>query len=425
MSKTIKITDFDNRGRGRGDELNIPFTYPGDTVQAELTNKKKQLGRLLKIITPSPLRQQCPCPLFGTCGGCAWHGLKYNEQLKFKEAKVRKLFSECLPIIASPKQYHYRNRMDYAFGPNYTLGLKNGRHAIVNVEKCWLVSKKHQQIINRLRDFVSSNKLKSYITEDPKEPRGLMRHVVVREGENIDNTILNIITSDKDKFPLEELWEKVQDLVQGVTWSMNLSPADRSYGEIQQCFGQDHYLESLAGLKFRVPVQAFFQTNTQGAEKLIEIIKNFVNITGKETLLDLYSGTGSIGLSVASQVKQVVGIEENEPAVELSLSNAKINNFNNYKALAGKAEKVIQSLEGQFEVIVLDPPRPGVHKKVLQKIGEIKPKQIIYVSCNPVTQAYDISTLKEFGYQVEKCQPLDMFPHTPHIENIISLRQTS
>jgi 23S rRNA (uracil-5-)-methyltransferase RumA len=231
--------------------------------------------------------------------------------------------------------------------------------------------------------------------------------------------VLNILTSDKVVFPLEELWKKLQDSVQGITWSINLSPADRSYGEIQAARGQDHLVETLGELKFHVPVQSFFQTNTHGAEKLLTVVKNFAGLQGGETLLDLYSGTGGIGLSLADKAKQVIGVEENAPAAKLSEDNARLNNIINYSAIAGRAEKVIKDLEGEFDIIVVDPPRPGINKKVLEKIGEIKPRKVIYVSCNPTSQQHDIEILKEFGYKIEKCQPLDMFPHTPHVENII------
>lgn len=364
---------------------------------------------------------QNKCALFGKCGGCPWLKLPYQDQLKTKEEKVRSLFPEAEPIIPSPEIYHYRNRMDYAFGPDYTIGLKSSRNLIHNVSQCLLADEKDAAILNRLRYFMSFKKLKSYITKTGKEERGIMRHVVIRHGKNIQNSILNIITSDKGEFPLEELWGKIQDLVQGITWSINLSPADRSYGEIQQTFRQDHLLESLAGVKFKVPVQSFFQTNTKQAEKLLEIVKGFADLQAGETLLDLYSGTGSIGLSLAGKAKEVIGIEENQEAVELSKANAELNGIKNYSALAGRAEKIISSFAGKADIVVMDPPRPGVHKKVLRKLGEIKPKKIIYVSCNPDTQKHDVEILKEFGYKIEKCQSLDMFPHTPHIENILEL----
>jgi 23S rRNA (uracil-5-)-methyltransferase RumA len=361
------------------------------------------------------------CRHFGQCGGCKLQDIPYEEQLKIKEAKVKELFGECLPIIPSPDIYFYRNRMDFAFGPNYTLGLKAGKFDVVNIEKCWLMSEHSNKILNRLRYFVSFKKLKGYRYALPDRTRGPMRHVVIREGKNIKNTVINILTSDRVEFPLEELWEKAQDLVQGVTWSINLSPADRSYGNIQKTFGQDYLMESLAGLNFKIPVQSFFQTNTHQAENLLGIVKDFADFQGNEILLDLYSGIGSIGLSVAEKAKKVVGVEENESAVELSKINAELNGINNFSALTGKAEVIIKSLEGKFDAVVLDPPRPGVHKKVLRKIGEIKPLKIVYVSCNPLTQKHDVEILKEYGYQIKKCQPLDMFPHTPHIENIILL----
>ena len=359
------------------------------------------------------------CQHFGQCGGCKLQNVPYEEQLKNKEAKIRQLFGDCTSIIPSPEIYFYRNRMDFAFGPNYTLGLKAGKFDVINIEKCWLMSEHSNQILNRLRYFVSWKKLNGYRYALPDKTRGPMRHVVIREGKNIKNTILNILTSDQGEFPLGDLWEKTRDLVQGVTWSINLSPADRSYGDIQQSLGQDYLTESLAGIKFKIPVQSFFQTNTHQAEKLLEIVKDFVEAEENETLLDLYSGTGSIGLSLAGNVKEVLGVEENHSAVELSKSNAELNGIKNFSAIAGRAENIIKSLKGKFEMIILDPPRPGVHKKILKKIGEIRPLKIVYVSCNPLTQKNDVEILKENGYQIKKCQPLDMFPHTPHIENII------
>lgn len=414
MLKEFEVKEIDDRGRGIVGDLHVPFVYPGDVVEARMVNKRKKGGKLSRLVTPSLRRQTPPCKYFGECGGCAWQGLKYEEQLKLKEQKVRSLFYNCEPIIPSPQEYFYRNRMDYAFGPNYTLGLKDDRDGIINLKKCWLMSEESNALMERLRYFVSWKKLTNY-------PFGLMRHVVIREGKNIQNTVINILTSDQAPFPLDELWEKVQGMVQGATWSINLSPADRSYGEIQKSIGQDHLLESLGEIKFKVPVQAFFQTNTKQAEKLIAIVKEFAALEGNETVLDLFSGTGSIGLSLAKQAKQVIGVEENQPAVALSESNAKLNEITNFSGIAGRVEDILKSLQGKFETIILDPPRPGVHKKALQKIGEIKPKKIVYVSCNPVSQHFDVNQLKAFGYRIEKCQPLDMFPHTPHIENILLL----
>lgn len=414
MQQKLAIESFDDRGRGVGADWHIPFTYPGDIVEAELVNKRKKAARLLEILTPSPYRQTPPCEYFGKCGGCPWQGIKYEAQLKFKEEKVRSLFGNVLPIIPSPEEYFYRNRMDFAFGPNYTIGLKDNRDGIIDIKKCWLMSEESNAIVERLRQFTAEHQLKEHWA-------GIMRHVVIREGKNQKNRFINVLTSNKDRFPIEEFWNQFKGLADGVSWSINLSPADRSYGEIQKILGQDHLIETLHGLKFNIPPQSFFQTNTHQAEKLLSIIKDFASPDGSENLLDLYSGTGSIGLFLAKNVKQVTGIEENEAAVELSKANAKLNGINNFSAFAGRAEDLLATFSGQFELVVVDPPRPGLHKKVTKKLGEIKAKKIVYVSCNPVSQAFDVNLLKEAGYKIEKVQPLDMFPHTPHIENVILL----
>ncbi|MFA4967325.1 MAG: 23S rRNA (uracil(1939)-C(5))-methyltransferase RlmD, partial [Candidatus Margulisiibacteriota bacterium] len=198
----------------------------------------------------------------------------------------------------------------------------------------------------------------------------------------------------------------------------------RSYGDIQKTFGQDHLIESLNGIKFKVPVQSFFQTNTLQAEKLLKVIEDFADLKRGESILDLYAGTGSIGLSLAHKAKKVFGVEENEPAVELSRSNAELNGILNFSAVAGRVEDMIGELSDKHEIVILDPPRPGVNKKILKKLGETRPEKIIYVSCNPYTQKHDIQILKEYGYKIERCQPVDMFPHTPHIENVIALAPT-
>jgi len=362
------------------------------------------------------------CGHFGICGGCKLQDVPYEEQLKNKEQKVRDLFGDCLNILPSPEIFFYRNRMDFAFGPNYSIGLKNSNADIINIEKCWLMSEESKEIVDRLKYFIQWKKLQSYRTQLPKEPRGIMRHVVIREGKNIKNTVINILTSDKGIFPIEDLWEKMKDLLKGVVWSINLSPADRSYGEIQKSFGQDYLLESLNGIKFKIPIQSFFQTNTKQAENLIKIVKDFAEPEKNEKIYDLYSGTGSIGLSLAHDAKEVIGIEENDPAAKLSKENAELNGIKNYSAISGRVENIIKTSDIKGDTIILDPPRPGVHKKVLIKIGEAHPKKIIYVSCNPDTQKHDVEILKSFGYKIQKIQPLDMFPHTPHIENIIQLK---
>ncbi|MFA4967726.1 MAG: hypothetical protein WC624_05870, partial [Candidatus Margulisiibacteriota bacterium] len=268
MNEKIGISGFDERGRGFGNELSIRFAYPGDLIEAEVTSRRKKIARLVSLIKPSDSRQTPPCKHFGMCGGCPWQGLKYEAQLKFKEGIIKELFYDCEPILPSPEEYFYRNRMDFAFGPDFSIGLKDNKNHIINIEKCWLMSEDSNSIIDRIRHFVSLNKLESYWT-------GIMRHVVIREGRNNKNTIVNIITSDKGVFPLEELWEQLKDAVSGISWSINLSPADRSYGDIQKTFGQDHLIESLNGIKFKVPVQSFFQTNTLQAEKLLKIIEDF------------------------------------------------------------------------------------------------------------------------------------------------------
>jgi len=417
VPKTVKITALDDKGRGLGEGLSYPFAYPGDEIAGEIANKRKKTGRLVSLISGSPDRQTPPCPHFGRCGGCPWQGLKYEAQLRLKQARVESLFGECRSIIPSPDLYYYRNRMDYAFGPDHSLGLKAEGNRIINIEKCLLMSEASNTVMAALRHFVQSANLDIYY-----QRTGLMRHAVIREGKNIDNLIVNILTSDQGAFPLAELWRELKEKTAGVSWGINLSLADRSYGELRQTLGRDHYREVLGGLHYQVPVQSFFQTNIKAAENILTTVKSLIAADGAETLLDLYSGTGSIGLYLSRSVKKVIGIEEDKTAVALSLRNAELNSIGNFSAVAGRAEDVLPGFREKADLVVVDPPRPGLHKKVLQKLGELKAPQIIYVSCNPLTQKNDVEVLKTFGYKIEVCQPLDLFPHTPHIENVISLR---
>lgn len=417
MPETVKITALDERGKGIGEGASYPFTYPGDVISGSVMNKKKKLGAVHSLISGSPDRQTPPCPYFGRCGGCSWQGLKYEAQLKHKEALVRTLFGDCRPIIPSPDIYYYRNRMDYAFGPDRTLGLKAGRYKVIDLEKCLLMSEASNEVMQAIKRFAAASGLPVY-----EFKRGLLRHLVIREGKNVNNLVVNILTSDQGEFPLPTLWAELKDRVAGLTWAVNRSLADRSFGDVLQTLGRDHYEEVLGGLKFNVPVQSFFQTNIKAAENILTTVQGLIKADGNGTLLDLYSGTGSIGLSLAGSVGKVIGLEENKEAVELSRSNAQLNGIKNFSASLGRVEDVLPSYREKADLIVVDPPRPGLHKKVLEKLGALKARQIIYVSCNPLTQRNDVEALKAFGYKIGVCQPLDLFPHTPHLENVIALQ---
>ena len=420
MLETVVIGSFNDKGKGLGERANktsrltVPFAYPGDRLEVIVTSRNKKLAEIIEIVEPSPDRITPPCPYAGHCGGCPWQGLSYQAQLKYKEELNKQLFGESEPIVPSPKQYFFRNRMDYAFGPNFTLGLRRGRSGILDLEKCLLLSEKSNLLMARLKAFAIKHDLKSH-------PEGLLRHAVIREGKKVSNAILNILTNESPVFPFDELWQELQDDLAGISWSINRSPADLSVGEVQGTRGRDHYFDELGGLRFKIPVQSFFQTNPEQAERLLMTVAELLNLQGGETLLDLYSGTGSIGLSLAAKAKTVIGFEEDPRATALSIENASLNGIGNYSAIAGRAEEAFPAFEGKVDAVVVDPPRPGLHKKVIRKLGELRPEKLVYVSCNPRTQKTDVEAFKEFGYRINRCQPLDMFPHTPHIEDVLLL----
>lgn len=420
MYEIVTIKAFDDKGKGLGQRenktslLTVPFAYPGDLLAVNVTNRSKKLAEIIEVFEPSPDRIEAPCPYAGSCGGCPWQSLSYQAQLKHKQALIGELFGDSAPIIPSPKQFRYRNRMDFAFGPDFTLGLRRGKSEVLDLKECLLLSEKSNRLIGKIKEFITKHELRTH-------PEGLLRHVIIREGKKVANTILNILTNESGPFPLDTLWSEFKADVQGITWGINRSPADLSVGEIQATRGQDHYFDELNGLRFKIPVQSFFQTNPEQAERLIKTVGEFLDLQGGETILDLYSGTGSIGLSLANLAKAVIGFEEDPAATALSLENARLNGIGNYSATAGRAEEVLPSFEGKVDAVVVDPPRPGLHKKVIRKIGDLRPEKLVYVSCNPRTQKIDVEAFKEFGYRIKRCQPLDLFPHTPHLENILLL----
>ena len=423
-----------------GREIMIPRTVPGDKVEADIKRKRK--GRfeatVVDFLEYGRDRQAPLCQHFGICGGCRWQDLAYEDQLKIKEQMVLEALeikgleiAEVMSIIASQTSLFYRNKMEFSFGMDRQGSLQLGLHVrgrfnlLFDVVKCCLQSEMSNRILQTVRQLASEAGLPAY---DLKTHRGLLRFLVIREGKNTGEVMVNLVVSDYPCSSIESLVEAVlEEIPQITTFIVTLHQ-----GKAQVAMGQREFvikergtiIEKCVGLDFEISPQSFFQTNTLQAERLYRVVASMAgNLEGKK-LLDLYCGTGGIGLYLARRAKSVLGVELVEEAVENARKNAARNEIPNTTFIAGSVEEIISELnhEGQsFDLVVLDPPRAGLHKKVRSALGQLNPPEILYVSCNPFSLADDLEVLCSSGYQIKLVQPIDMFPQTPHCEIVVSL----
>jgi len=413
--KKVEIASLDEKGRGVGKinskEIRVHFAVPGDIVEVKTYRRKGLKGRILRILKHSPLRVKPRCKHFGKCGGCRWQNIRYKEQLKIKQDVIRELFKGCrVSKIVASEEFRYRNRMDFIFWKGFKLGLREPESydRVVDIENCLLISEKCNEIMAKVKSFVEENKISIY---DFKKKRGLLRYLVLREARFTNERMAVILTSKQDFPKIKEL-----EVDANIIWSRTSTLSDVSQGEEHEVIkGKEYITEKLLGYSFRITPSIFFQTNSKQAEEIYKTVVEFSDLSGREKVLDLYCGSGAIGIILASQARSVVGVEISKEAVEVAKINARENNIENIKFICAKAEE-LSTIEG--DVVVVDPPRAGLHKKVIKFLKKISPKKIIYVSCNPRTQKRDIEAL---NYKIEEVKPIDMFPHTPHIENVVLL----
>lgn len=414
---------------------------PGDIVKAEIVKKKSNFAeaRILEIIKESDLRTEPVCSHFGLCGGCTWQDLKYEEQLKFKTKQVK----ECLehiggfsdfPIqeaLGSDEIFYYRNKMEYAFAPDTDKHLILGLHPkgrfeqVFDLKGCFLQSKNANQIVDFAREFGKEKKLIPY---DLKERAGFLKFLAVREGKNTGMTMVNLVTN-KGEFPFRDefssrLFSNFPS-VKSVIRNINSKLTNIAVGEEEELLGGQRIItEKLGKFTFEISSNSFFQTNTKQAEKLYEVVLNMADLQGNESVFDLYSGTGTISIFLSQRAKKVVGVESVEESVKNAQRNAELNGITNCEFICGEVKKVLTKFEADKQIpnlVVVDPPRAGLHKHVVKSLLTMKPHKIIYVSCNPSTLARDLKILCEECYRLEKVQPVDMFPHTYHIETVVKL----
>lgn len=456
--ENIEVLDAGSKGKGIGRAsdgrvLIIDQVVPGDVVDVTTYKKRKAYyqAKPNRYIELSPKRTDPVCQHFGVCGGCKWQNMAYEHQLYYKEKEVLENLkrigkidiAKTKPILGSEKIYFYRNKMEFSFSSSRWLteseissgeDIQNknalGFHIpgmwdkILNIEKCHLQEDPSNAIRNKIRDFAVENNLEFF---NPREQLGLLRTLMIRTSSTGEFMIL-IQFFQENKAKRELLLDYIIEEFPEVTslqYVINEKGNDTIYDqEVIKYFGQDFIYEEMEGLKFKINAKSFYQTNSEQAYELYKIARDFANLSGDELVYDLYTGTGTIAQFVAKKAKHVVGIEAVPEAIEDAKENAKLNGIQNTSFFAGDMKKIFTTgfiaEHGQPDVIITDPPREGMHKEVVEQILNVKPKRIVYVSCNSATQARDLQ-LMDALYKVEKSQAVDMFPQTHHVENVVCL----
>lgn len=423
-----------------GKEVHMKGGITGQKVKAVVkkARSKKLDVKMIELLEKSDLETNKTCKHFGECGGCSMLSVPYEKQLQIKEKQVMDLFLsqdifgfQFMGIEKSPQDTKYRNKMEYTFGDEkkdgpLTLGLhKKGRHIdIMTVDDCFLVDDDFIKVLTSTVKYFDEKKLPYYKTINHK---GYLRNLVVRKGINTNELMVNIVTSSQEDFDMSEYKDLLLSLdinskIVSILHTINDGLADAvNCDELKVLYGRDYLNEEVLGLKFKVSPFSFFQTNTKGAEKLYSIAREFIGEHKDKVVFDLYSGTGTIGQVMASSAKKVYGIEIVEEAVKVANENAKLNNLSNCEFIAGDVSKTVKNLKTKPDLIIVDPPRPGVHKDAIKDICGFEAKEIVYISCNPKTLVLDLVEFMNFGYKVEKVKCMDMFPNTPHVETVVKL----
>ena len=438
----------------------VPNCVPGDVVDLQVTKKKHSFmeAKVLRVVKPSPVRCEARCKHFGVCGGCKWQILPYEEQIRYKQqqivdnlTRIGKIeLPEISPILGSKHIYEYRNKLEFTCADRKwltsneleELKIKNeelkpepglGFHIpgafdkVLDIEECHLMPEINNRIRNSVREYARTHGLTFY-NEHTHE--GLLRTLILRNNHKGELMLIVVfgteIKNEKLKINnfLEFLHTEFPEII-SLLYVENTKFND-TIGDLEvKCyFGQDHIMEEMEGLLFKVGPKSFYQTNTEQAYELYKVAREFAELSGNELVYDLYTGTGTIANFVARQARQVIGIEYVPEAIEDAKVNSSINDIQNTLFFAGDMKDILNNdfvaQYGRPDVIITDPPRAGMHEDVVNVILNAEPKRIVYVSCNPATQARDLALL-DAKYRVTKVQPVDMFPHTQHVENVVKL----
>ena len=415
---------------------------PGDRVRARVTKVKRGYAEALatEVVRAGPHHVDTPCAHYPACGGCRFQDLAYETQLEQKHAQVRDALQRLGGIAdpplrdivpCGPEIFHYRNKLEYSFtqtpdGPALGFHRAGRWDEVLQIDECWLTTDAGNAIRNAVRDWAREEGLEPY---SQKENTGYLRHLVVREGRNTGQVLVQLVTAPGERFEPGYFVDVVRRVpqVRSVHWSVNDTPAEVTNLPTKLLWGDEWIEEELCGHRFRVRPNAFLQTNTAMAEKLYALAADAAALTGSETVWDLYCGIGTIGLTLASSALTVWGIEVSEESVACALENAELNGITNSAFFAGNVGQVVDELvdrSGSPDVVVVDPPRAGLAGKALRHLGRLGAPRLVYVSCNPTTLAGDVKTLRtEYGYELLRVTPVDMFPHTPHVEAVALLER--
>jgi 23S rRNA (uracil1939-C5)-methyltransferase len=415
---------------------------PGDRVRARVTKVKRNHAEALatEVLEPSPERVDAPCSHYPACGGCRFQDLAYEAQIAAKETQVADALRRLggiaepplEPIVPAVERFHYRNKLEYSFTPGpegAILGFhKAGRwDEVLDVERCWLTTDLGNAIREAVRLWAREEGLPAY---DQADGSGYLRHLVVREGRNTGQALVELVTAPGERFERGYLVEVLRRFpeVRSIHWAVNDTPAEVTNLPSTLLWGDEAIEEELCGLRFRVRPNAFLQTNTAMAERLYELAVDAAGLTGGETVYDLYCGIGTIGIVMAARALTVWGVEVSEESVACALENAGLNGVGNAAFFAGNVGQALEELReraGPPDVVVVDPPRAGLAGKALRRVGEVAAPRLVYVSCNPTTLAGDMKRLAaDYGYRLERARPVDMFPHTPHVETVALLSRS-
>jgi 23S rRNA (uracil1939-C5)-methyltransferase len=429
----------------------VANSVPGDRVLARVVRNKKNFAeaRIVEVIEASPHRIIAPCPYSDFCGGCTWQCIAYEKQLEYKNALVMELLNHIgmvtdftmHPPLASEQIFAYRNKMEFSFSDkkwllpkernekkdndNFALGLHvpGTFDKIIDIEGCLLQKEEGNEILREAKRHIRESGMPVY---GLKTHQGFWRYLMLRHSNFFDEWMVNIVTSEKRDPPIQRLVSILKDRFKEIATivnNINTRKGGTAIGEWERVFsGEGHIKDNIGPFTFEISANSFFQTNTLMAERLYQSVKDFASLTGKETILDLYSGIGTISIFLASQAVRSIGVDISDAAIVDAKRNCQLNQIDNCEFICGDAKVFLSQITSQPDVIIADPPRVGMQRGVINGIGRLLPKRIIYISCNPSTLARDVALLKEW-YTLKEVRLIDLFPHTYHIESVARLER--
>ena len=443
----IERVDFPNKGIVFVPEeeqyVIVKNGIPGQKIRFMINKFKRgnAEGRLLEVLEKSPLETREPvCSIFPACGGCMYQTMPYEEQVKMKEGQIRRIMDPVVKgeylfegVKHSPKEFHYRNKMEFSFGDEFkdgplSLGLhkKGSTYDVLTAGDCQLVHEDMDKILLCVLNYFKERNVSYY---KKMQHVGYLRHLLLRRGDTTGEILVNLVTTTQEEYDLTPLVEELLALelegkIVGILHILNDSLSDVvKSDETRILYGQDFFYEKLLGLEFKITPFSFFQPNSKGAEVLYETVREYIGDIDNQVVFDLFSGTGTIGQVLAPVAKKVIGVEIIEEAVEAAKENAVRNGLSNCKFIAGDVFKVLDEIEEKPDVIVLDPPRDGIHPKALPKILNYGVDKIVYISCKMTSLARDLEMMQLAGYRVEKMTAVDQFCETVHVETVVLLSQ--